>query len=161
MSSYLTVFSDTHGNGEALRKLSGDFEVSNKIVFLGDGVSDLYCIPGEHQSKIVGVKGNCDFSSPYQKQAIFCIEEVAVLAVHGDEFGVKLSLSRLADYAKKLGVNLVLYGHTHIPKITEINGITFVNPGSLSHHTSAQTFAFIKINGNKISANTILLNKRF
>ncbi len=161
MSSYLTVFSDTHGNGEALNKLRGDFEISTKIVFLGDGLSDLYCLPSEYESKLVAVKGNCDFSSNYQKQAVFCVEQVAVLAVHGDLFGVKLSLSRLYDYAKKLGVNLVLYGHTHLPKITEINGITLVNPGSLSNYAGAKTFASIKIDGDKINASNLLLDKRF
>ena len=160
MSKFLTVFSDTHGNGELLSRLNGDFCVSNKIVFLGDGLSDLYYLNEEHQSKLVAVRGNCDFSTLYPKQALFTIDGVVVLAVHGDEFGVKISLSRLVEYAKKVGAGLVLYGHTHIPKITEIDGITFVNPGSLSNYTQTKTFAFIKIDGNKINASNLLFDKR-
>ena len=161
MSKFLTVFSDTHGNGDLLYKLNGDFAVSNKIVFLGDGVSDLYYLNEEQQSKLVAVRGNCDFSTVYPKQALFTVDGVVVLAVHGDEFGVKVSLSRLCDYAKKVNATLVLYGHTHLPKITEINGITFVNPGSLSDYTREKTFSFIKIDGNKITASNLLFNKRF
>ena len=160
MSSFLTVFSDTHGNGDLLYKLNGDFLVSNKIVFLGDGASDLNYIPTDYQDKIVAVRGNCDFSLTYPKQALFTVEKVTVLAVHGDEFGVKLGLTRLLEYAKKVKAKLVLYGHTHQPKITEIDGVTLVNPGSLSDYTREKTFAFIKIDGDKITATNLLFNKR-
>ncbi|MBR6736916.1 MAG: YfcE family phosphodiesterase [Clostridia bacterium] len=161
MSSYLTVFSDSHGNLDGVKRLRGDFEISSKIVFLGDGVSDASEVLSNYQDKAVIVRGNCDFIQFYPKQALFTVEGVTVLAVHGDEFGVKLSLSRLYEYANKVNASLVLYGHTHQPKTTEINGVTLVNPGTLSSYGTAKTFAFIKINGKDISVKHIPLDKRF
>lgn len=159
MAKYLTVFSDSHGARRNLSRLIGDFEISDKIVFLGDGLSDLKEI-FEYEDKIVSVAGNCDFLSFASKRVEFTIEGVKFLAVHGDEFSVKSSLDRLLAYAKGVKANAVLYGHTHIASVKEIENITFINPGTLSQYGNLETFAFITVENGKISAKIIPLNFR-
>ena len=159
MAKYLTVISDSHGARSNLSRLVPDCMVSDKIVFLGDGISDLIEL-FEFEDKIVKVAGNCDFLSRERKTKVFTLGGVVFLAVHGDEYGVKTSLSRLKTVAKSFGAKVVLYGHTHIPKISEENGITFINPGSISGRGTFETFAFISIEDEIVEAKIIPLNNR-
>lgn len=159
MAKYLTVISDTHGARRNLTRLIGDFSISDKIVFLGDGISDLNEL-FEFQDKIVAVSGNCDFSYSNQKQALFDVDGVKFLAVHGDLYGVKLSLSRLKAYAKSVGAKVVLFGHTHKAVVVEEDGLILVNPGTLSSYGDRETFAFITVNNEKITAKIIPLAVR-
>jgi putative phosphoesterase len=39
----------------------------------------------------------------------------------------------LREHALEYGYDVVMYGHTHRPEIEEKNGITILNPGSLSY----------------------------
>ena len=159
MAKYLTVISDSHGARSNLSRLAGDCLVSDKIVFLGDGLSDLIEL-FEFEDKIVKVAGNCDFLSGTTKRATFYMEGVKFLAVHGDEFGVKTSLVRLKEYAKSIGVSVVLYGHTHIAGVKEEDGITFINPGTLSGYGSLETFAFLTVESGKVTAKIIPVGRR-
>ena len=43
-----------------------------------------------------------------------------------------VSISRLVEKAKNEGVDVLLYGHTHIPMCEEKEGIICCNPGSVS-----------------------------
>ena len=159
MPKYLSVISDSHGARSNLARLVGDFTVSDKIVFLGDGLNDLNEL-FEFEDKIVMVAGNCDFMPFVSKRETFIVEGVKFLAVHGDEFGVKNGTARLKEYAKKTGVNVVLYGHTHVPNIIEEDGITLINPGTLSRYGLKETFAFISVDNGKINAKIIPISRR-
>ena len=159
MAKYLTVFSDSHGQRRNVSRLVGDASVSDKIVFLGDGLGDLIEL-FEFEDKIVKVAGNCDFTLRGNKQAIFEVEGVRFLAVHGDLFGVKSSLDRLTAFAKKEGVQVVLFGHTHKPIVENREGITLVNPGTLSNYGDRETFAFITVKNGEVDAKIIPLVKR-
>lgn len=122
----ILVLSDTHGNISALEKLVPIMKDSDYIFHLGDFERDIKLFK-EFDNKIVSVKGNCDGGG---KDQIIEIENNKILLTHGDKYGVKQSLLRLTLKATELGANLVFYGHTHLPKIEEYNGITFINPGS-------------------------------
>ena len=51
-------------------------------------------------------------------------------AYHGHGYSVKSSLLPLRRRALELDVQLVLYGHTHLPALSEEEGVLFCNPGS-------------------------------
>ena len=50
---------------------------------------------------------------------------------HGHLYNVIFGMDRLYYLAKENNCNLVLYGHTHIQKMEEHDGIIFLNPGSV------------------------------
>ena len=54
-----------------------------------------------------------------------------ILFTHGHGFSVKLGMERLYEAAKLNAADLVLYGHTHEAKTEYIDGIHYVNPGSV------------------------------
>ena len=159
MSKFITVLSDTHGYTNNVAKLKGDFYSSDYIVHLGDGESDMRPYYNEFAQKFYGVSGNCDSLLGGVKQVILDVENVKILCVHGHYFGVKSSCLSLAEYAKKLGCNAVLYGHTHVPKISAYDNVLLLNPGTLSIYGEKLTYMQIKVDGNDIFPKIIELVK--
>ena len=94
------------------------------------------------------VRGNCDFCSPLPGETTICAKNHRIFVTHGHMYGVKMGLQHLADRAKTLGADIALYGHTHMPILTEIDGVTILNPGSLSEprqYGRKPSFAVIEI----------------
>lgn len=77
------------------------------------------------------VSGNCDFSSNKPFCEIFNFAGKKVLICHGHTFYVKHGLEMLQDEANKQNVDLVLFGHTHVPMNQKINSVRYFNPGAL------------------------------
>ena len=140
----LLILSDTHNNIKALEQLSSIMKDSDYIIHLGDYQKDIMLFR-EYSNKIYSVKGNCDGGG---EDLVLEIENTKLLLTHGDKYSVKTTLTNLLFRAKEIGANVVLYGHTHIPKIEEYDGITFINPGTLSYY-GEKTYCYLVINGNK------------
>ena len=49
---------------------------------------------------------------------------------HGHRYGVHYGREQLAEAALQKGAKLALYGHTHIFRDEEIDGVRLINPGS-------------------------------
>lgn len=78
------------------------------------------------------VRGNCDIlDNKYREFEILNIEGIKILITHGHLFGVKNDMNQLKLFAEKHNVQLVCFGHTHIPYINEMNKIKYFNPGAL------------------------------
>ena len=50
--------------------------------------------------------------------------------IHGHQIIPWADEEALYNKAKKMGVNLLISGHTHDLKVSEHSGVTFINPGS-------------------------------
>lgn len=129
----LLILSDSHGNLQNIDQLRSLIAENDYVIHLGDGAGDMRCITREYPEKVYLCAGNCDFSSPYPIEGTIEVENVKIFYCHGHTYGVKSGLANLALEAKKRGCDIALYGHTHIPQIMEINGVTLVNPGSLRY----------------------------
>jgi putative phosphoesterase len=146
------VLSDTHGNLTAVESLYSLVSESNYVVHLGDGYRDMKPFYADFGDKIYQVDGNCDFTGLGLKYFVLEVEGVNILLTHGDSFSVKTGLSRLIEFAKSKNCKVALYGHTHEPKILEVDGVLTVNPGSLSYFTPFKSVAYLVINGDKVVA---------
>ena len=124
---------------------------SDYIIHLGDVRTDLKILDAELYNKLYFVFGNCDGGG---EDAIINIDEVKILLTHGDKYGVKTSLTRLYFKAKELGADAVFFGHTHSPIIQEQDGITFINPGTMSKF-SQKSYCYLVIADKKITAKTV------
>ena len=145
------VLSDTHGNISSIEKLVDVIKESDYVFHLGDYSRDILAFSREFGDKIHFVKGNCDGGG---NDLILQIEDLKVMLTHGDRYGVKGGLLRLALYAKEKGVNVVFYGHTHVADITEQDGITFINPGTTKGFFE-KTYCYTVIYGNKITSKIV------
>lgn len=148
----MIIVSDSHGNAKAIEKMLPLIEENHYFVFLGDGISDLAKAFEVADKKVVFCRGNCDFFARVDEEGVLGIEGVKIFYCHGHKYGVKLGLGRLAKETKERGCQIALYGHTHNAKITEIDGVTLINPGSLRLPVGeGGSYCYLVVNGDKFT----------
>ena len=152
----LGVISDTHKEITYIKKAIEKLKAVDIIIHLGDNVEDIKEIEKIFKGPIINVRGNCDFSNKIPSESTMILADKKLLITHGHKYGVKDNLLKLRYRALELGVDLVLYGHTHISKIDFEDGIFFVNPGSPSFPKNGlNSVVSIEISGTKISPTII------
>ncbi len=142
------VFSDVHGDYASFEKLLTFASKNDGLFFAGDG--NIFFSTIEKKENYHVVKGNCDQFGIDEK--IIDIDGVKILLVHGHNQGVKSGYLTLQLYAKEKACNVVIFGHTHIPFISQEEGILMINPGSCSYYSETKTYACLCISNRKASA---------
>lgn len=150
----IIVVSDSHGNRAALDKLDTIFAESDYIIHLGDTSSDGNYIKNKFPQKTHVINGNCEFMSVGVKEEVLEIEGVKILACHGHAYSVKSTLAPLARRAKELGCNIALYGHTHFAGENQLDGVSLINPGTLSKY-SQKSYLYLVINDGKFTSKIV------
>jgi putative phosphoesterase len=135
------VLSDTHGNYPLATKIVLLEPCVDLIIHLGDEADDAQMLEHLCAKQVRKVSGNCDPPGKHPRELLTFVEQTSLLITHGDRYGVKSGLSRLHQRAVSTGARVVLYGHTHIAAIDEIDGILFVNPGALAREASLKSYA--------------------
>ncbi len=145
----IAVLSDSHNCADFGRFLSL-CEQCDITVHCGDGDRDKEDLHSVFRGKIYTVRGNCDYFG--ENEVVFYADNLKVLALHGHTFGVKTGLGALRSYAEKIGADIVLYGHSHIPSADWIDGRLFVNSGSVGKPKNGYkpTYCIINIKDGKI-----------
>lgn len=105
------VISDTHGCD--LSNLEKEALKYDRIVHLGDGLSDLSVLKDCQSSNILQIKGNTDGNSDAPTLETLQVEGLKILFCHGHLFAVKYNTDRLKAFAKARNADVVFYGHTH------------------------------------------------
>lgn len=145
----LLIASDIHGSAETCSKMLKRFDdiQADQLILLGDLLyhgprNDLpqgydpkktATMLNEYKDKIIAIRGNCDgevdqmvldfpITSDYN---VFLMNGYRIFASHGHVY----SPEHLP--ALKEG-DCFLFGHIHIPTIRQENGITILNPGSIT-----------------------------
>ena len=145
----IAVLSDTHGNISDIDNILDILLESDYVFHLGDHYDDMryvYPLLGE---KLYRVHGNCDWGT--QKEIIVKVGEHKIFATHGDLYGVKRSCEKLLEKAEEEGCDIALFGHTHIAEIKKERGVYLINPGCMNRYSTSKSFAYIVINGDKIT----------
>lgn len=143
------IASDIHGSEYYCRKLLEAFEKeqADRILLLGDILyhgprNDLpkdyhpkavISLLNAHKTSIICVRGNCDTEVDqmvleFPVLADYCIlseSDHLIYATHGHVYNE----SNLPPLQKG---DILLHGHTHVPKCVEHENYTYINPGSTS-----------------------------
>ena len=143
------IASDIHGSAYYCKKLLEAYERegAEKLLLLGDilyhgprndlpegyAPKEVIAMLNPLKDKLLCVRGNCDtevdqmvLSFPVLADyAIFWLDGKAVYATHGHNYNEE-KLPPLADG------DILLNGHTHVPKCTDHGNYTYMNPGSVS-----------------------------
>jgi putative phosphoesterase len=117
------VISDTHGllRPEAIAALSG----SDRILHAGD-VGDPEIIDRLRElAPVTAVRGNVD-RGPWAA----ALPETELVEVVGVSIYMLHDLAQLNLKPEAAGFRVVIYGHSHRPKVEEKNGVLYFNPGS-------------------------------
>lgn len=127
----ILVFSDSHGALDYMLR-AVETERPDGIFHLGDHAED-----GEQLERAFPtlssliVRGNCDYYSKQPSTLVTSIQGVKLFLCHGHTLGVKYSMLRADLAAREEGARVLLYGHTHVPRLEETpNGLLMINPGS-------------------------------
>lgn len=139
------IASDIHGSAFYCKQLLSAFknEHADKILLLGDilyhgprndlpegyAPKEVISMLNGIKEYIICVRGNCDtevdqmvLEFPVLSEQVFlCIDKIEMLAVHGHK-----------PFPPVKSGTVILSGHTHVPKLEESDGVTYMNPGSVS-----------------------------
>lgn len=129
----ILIYSDSHNNSKAIEKIKSIINDYDKVLFLGDGVSDFKEITKGYEGEALAVLGNCDFSSEYPMERIVEIDGVKIFMCHGHRYNVKMSLNSILYKGEEAGAEVILFGHSHTQILEHHMGIYVMNPGSVSH----------------------------
>ena len=126
------VFSDSHGDRDALERLLEEMGHVDAACFLGDISSDAIFLREKleempHQPVLYAVRGNNDLASMLPDQLLIELGGHKIWMEHGH---LVPNLMTLAFRAKDHGADIALFGHTHIQHMEERNDITLLNPGT-------------------------------
>ncbi|MGB9204830.1 MAG: metallophosphoesterase family protein [Terriglobales bacterium] len=119
----LGVISDTHGllRPEAVEALRG----SDRILHAGDvGAREILQALAKI-APVTAIRGNVD-TKPWARR----LPTAEVVEAGGVSIYMLHDLAQLDLKPEAAGFRVVVYGHTHQPKIEEKNGVLYFNPGS-------------------------------
>lgn len=127
----ILVVTDCHGHFENLLKVFEE-EDPDIVLCAGDNSTDVEELSYlREDKKYYIVRGNCDFYDMKHKDLeILDILGKKFLLTHGHHYGVKSTYDLIRREAIDKKVDIVVFGHTHIP-YTEEKEITLFNPGAL------------------------------
>lgn len=143
------IASDIHGSEYFCKQLleAYDREGAERLLLLGDilyhgprnalpkeyGAKGVIEMLNERKQDIVCVRGNCDsevdqmvLEFPILADYSVIVEgEIRIFATHGHLYNEKMLPPLQAD-------DILLNGHTHVPKCVEHEAYVYMNPGSVS-----------------------------
>lgn len=127
----IVIISDTHGDNTAIDQVIKNEAPFDYLVHCGDSerTLDKYADPANPYT-FLAVRGNCDFDNNLPailNSRILCYN---VLITHGHREHVNYGNQELVQIGLQNFADIILYGHTHVPGITEDGGILIINPGS-------------------------------
>ncbi len=144
----ILVLSDSHLNLSALISIF-EAEKPDVVFGAGDHSKDLeelsYVKEGAYYYI---VRGNCDYFDKNKGDILkFDLKGYKFMLTHGHLYGVKSDLDELKVKAKDGGVDIVIFGHTHIPYLEKDGGLYIFNPGAAKDGN----YGVIEIEGEDIN----------
>ena len=118
----IPIISDSHGYGRRVltvtEKLGHIGEYPRELIFLGDGLDDIYGCDTDG-APLYCVEGNCDSfgfgfacdSAP--DELLLTLRGKRIFMTHGHRYGVKGGLDSIIYAAAQQDADILLFGHTH------------------------------------------------
>ncbi len=149
----ILVLSDTHGDTDVIAQLL-EREAPACLVHLGDCSGDVqYAMLDRAPIPLFQVCGNCDGFTQLPAELEAEIGGKRFFVLHGHTRDVKSGDAAMLAAAKARNADVVLYGHTHIPRKEEKDGVLLLNPGSARRRAvfgRRATYAVVEI-GSRFS----------
>ena len=135
----IIVTSDLHKNMNCLNYILYNYD-ANYYLDCGDSEMSNYQL-----KNFETVLGNCDYEN-YPRYLIKSIDEnLKIFITHGHLY----TIDQMVAIAKNNDCKIILYGHTHIKKIEELDGLYIINPGSITKPRNMESNTFLEIDYNE------------
>jgi uncharacterized protein len=160
----IVIISDTHGRKANIEICLTHFKKINPdhVIHLGDNYDDAEPIidAGYDVIRVPGLWTSY-YQNPIIDNRIFWeCEGWKLFLTHSRESHINDLLSDIKP--EKIMANnkcdIFLFGHTHIPEITEKNNILFINPGHLKNNETKHVMSFAVLNLTNTQANVQILD---
>ena len=139
----ILIVSDSHGEINLLRKIVNQHFDADVFFHLGDSQ-----LPEEYLHPFVSVKGNGDYFTTYPRYRILKTPYGNFYCEHGHLRSVVTP-----EYVKMNQCVGYLFGHSHCKYNQVIDGIHFINPGSLTRPRDGTLGSYIVMIAEKESIN--------
>ncbi|WP_033828264.1 YfcE family phosphodiesterase [Bacillus andreraoultii] len=125
----ILICSDSHGLEKELFQLKNMHPNMDFYLHCGDSEleKDHPAIQGFHI-----VRGNCDYGDDFPLQAVIETGKEKIFITHGHLHHVKTNLMNLRYEAMEHNATIACFGHSHILGYEMIDGMLFINPGSMA-----------------------------
>ncbi len=151
----ILVVSDTHGDLSTLMNVVNSQPTAEVIVHCGDGEEQYMFLKDNYKDKmVVGVRGNCDWGSSLPGVEYIKVCGKKIMITHGHLYDVKSGYYRIISAAREEKVDILLFGHTHIPTTMYEDGLYIMNPGSCHGYMASYGYVDITDKGD-IVLNTV------
>lgn len=135
------------------------------IIHLGDINDETVLKDLEEIAETIAIKGNTDYINLPREKYIE-IEGWKIFLFHSDVIHPRGDTKKIIDYVtKKVGkVDIILHGHTHIPRLIYDSGLIIINPGSATGVISGalslvpKSVAILKLKDNNLDIRFIFEN---
>ncbi|HOK22604.1 MAG TPA: metallophosphoesterase family protein [Candidatus Hydrothermia bacterium] len=160
------ILADTHipHRAKALpNRVIDEIKSIDIIIHAGDFTSYAFFDELKSLKNIYAVRGNMDDDKLYEvlpETAIFSIEGVKIALYHGIGAAWGIDQKVFEKFSKYEELNLIIFGHSHKPFKSEVNGVTLFNPGSPTDTIFApqRSYGILEIvNGKIIKIEHVLL----
>ena len=129
----ILIVSDTHGIDEGIEEAISLSRPFDMLIHCGDVEGREYYIEALSDTTCCIIAGNNDYFSDLDREVTLTLEGKHILVTHGHSYGVSMDIAGLVEEAVYRECDIVLFGHTHKPLVTNRNGVLVVNPGSLAY----------------------------
>ncbi|MCI0404467.1 MAG: metallophosphoesterase [candidate division Zixibacteria bacterium] len=158
------LISDTHvpeRREEIPKEFLSQLKEDDIVLHAGDWTNAATLKLLQQKAKTFGVWGNMD-DGAIRKE----LPEKTIVEIQGFKIGITHGFGAPEGMVEKVQskflekVDMILFGHTHVPHSEEKDGILFFNPGSLSFNTDRRelTYAILEIKDNELAPRLITLD---
>ena len=156
----ILVVSDTHGDFNSLNLALAAQPNAEMIIHCGDGAAQIQSLKDAVTDKpVVGVRGNCDWTSDLPQTEVVCAAGKKIFVTHGHLYNAKFTFVQLEYAAREENADILLFGHTHQAMTDYHDGLYMMNPGSC--HGYYATYGYIDITDKgDVITNVVRLNGR-
>lgn len=133
MSQKILIVSDSHGRDKNLQQAIQNMgSYLDRMIHLGDSQHDPERLTGMVDCPVEMVRGNCDGLSRLPGTKLVDLGPHKAMITHGHLYGGSVGIPQMKSMARENGADIVMFGHTHIPMLEQEDGMTVLNPGSIS-----------------------------
>lgn len=144
----ILVISDSHGRNDDIEGVLQQVGKIDYMIHCGDLERGDEYVRSLVDCPVTMVSGNNDYYLDLPMEEVIEIEDYKILVTHGHYYYVNCGTDKLKEHARELGVDIVMFGHTHVPYFEVDDDLTVLNPGSLTYPRQAghkPTFLMMEI----------------
>lgn len=109
-------------------------------------------LAGKPVRAVLGNNYDAELERLLPRRLVFQVEGRSIGVVHGDRHPGRARESAELEFAGDL-VDVVLFGHSHVPCLEEVRGRLFLNPGSLTcSRKGGRSYAVLEVGETFLSA---------